>query len=237
MMFLNKEKGDTAAYVAELDARQAVRDAQYEAMLRAKQLVSSAAQKPDDGITKIPEDFESGLDAMLKRDGVWPDNTEMLYQAFKKRLLTELSQKKRNRSMKLTMNQLMQMQVSLVALSQIKLPAKVAYRVGRDLDKVGSHGKQAIGDMQKLYRETGVISEDGTQYLPPTDPEAAAVFQAAWSEIQNREVEIEFLTISLAELGDAVIEPAHLMALEGVIVVDDDAAPALRLVPAPAANE
>ena len=124
--------------------------------------------------------------------------------------------------MKLTMNQLMTMQVSLVALSQIKLPAHpAAYRVGRALDAIASASEQAIADMSALYREKGVLNAEGTQYAPPTDPEALAAFQAAWTEIQNREIEIELHPIRVSDLGDGAIEPVHLMALNGVMIVDD----------------
>lgn len=134
--------------------------------------------------------------------------------------------------MKLTMNQLMTMQVSLVALSQIKLPAHpAAYRVGRALDAIASATQQPIAAMQALYREKGVLNAEGTQYAPPTDPVALAEFQAAWTEIQNREIEIELRPIRVSDLATAgAIEPAHLMALNGTMIVDDSH---LSLVPTP----
>lgn len=123
---------------------------------------------------------------------------------------------------KFTMNQLMTMQVSLVALSQIKLPAHpAAYRVGRALDAIAQATQQPIAAMQALYRERGVLNEDGTQYAPPTDPEALAAFQAAWTEIQNREIEVELHPISVSDLGNGAIEPAHLMTLREVMILDD----------------
>ena len=123
---------------------------------------------------------------------------------------------------KFTMNQLMTMQVSLVALSQIKLPAyPAAYRIGRALDKIASASKQPIADMQSLYQTHGKLNAEGTQYAPPTDPEALATFQAAWTEIQNREIEIELRPIRVSDLGDGLIEPSHLMALDGVMILDD----------------
>jgi hypothetical protein len=134
--------------------------------------------------------------------------------------------------MKLSINKLMQLQVSLIALSQTKLLVKAAYRIGRALDKTASAGKQAMMDLQALYREHGTLNAEGTQYAPPTDPEAMAAFQAAWDAVQNSEVEIEFLTVTLEDLGEAVIEPAHLMALEGIVLVTEDApVSGLRLVP------
>lgn len=140
--------------------------------------------------------------------------------------------------MKLTMNQLMQMQVSLVALSQIKLPAyPAAYRVGRALDAIAVASMQAVADMSALYRKKGVLNAEGTQYAPPTDPEELAAFQAAWTAIQNAEVEVELHPIRTSDLGAGMIEPVHLMALNGVMIVDDSH---LSLVPAPvdpAANE
>jgi len=133
---------------------------------------------------------------------------------------------------KFTMNQLMTIQVSLVALSQIKLPAHpAAYRVGRALDAIASATKQAIADMQALYQKHGVLMSEGTQYTPPTDPEALTVFQSAWTEIQNREIEVELRPIRVSDLGNGQIEPAHLMALDGVMILDDSH---LTLMPAPA---
>jgi hypothetical protein len=123
---------------------------------------------------------------------------------------------------KFTMNQLMTMQVSLVALSQIKLPAHpAAYRVGRALDAIASATKQPIAAMQALYRDKGVLNAEGTQYAPPTDPEALVAFQAAWTDIQNREIEVELHPINVSDLGAGVIEPVHLMALKDVMILDD----------------
>jgi hypothetical protein len=124
--------------------------------------------------------------------------------------------------MKFKMNQLMTIQVSLIALSQIKLPAHpVAYRIGRALDKIASATKQHTSDMHALYQSKGILNAEGTQYAPPTDPDELVAFQAAWTEIQNREVEIEFHPIRVSDLGDGLIEPAHLMTLMGSVIADD----------------
>lgn len=139
--------------------------------------------------------------------------------------------------MKLTINELMVKQVSIIAISQIKLPAHpTASRFDRALRNVASLTSQSVQDMQALYKNQGVLSEDGKMYLPPTEPEALAVFQAAQKEIQDRVVEIEFHPVHESELGNAPIEPAHLTALRGYMILGDDAempAPTpLKLVPA-----
>ena len=121
--------------------------------------------------------------------------------------------------MKMTINELMTLQVSIIAMSQTKIPAYPAgSRFDRALRDVSSITAPAIADMQKLYRESGVLGEDGKQFVPPTEPEASAAFEAAQIEIRNREVEIDWHPVDEAELGAAMIEPAHITALRGYMI-------------------
>jgi len=59
-------------------------------------------------------------------------------------------------------------------------------------------------------------------------------FQVAWAEISNREVEIDFHPVHESELGSASIEPIHLSALRGFMILRDEAVTPvpLKLVPA-----
>ena len=125
--------------------------------------------------------------------------------------------------MKLTTSQLLTIQASLIAVAQAKVPSKVAYIIKRALDKSTPVSTSAVGELQALYRTYGVLNEEKTQYTPPTDPVAMAEFQVAWDNVQQRVIEIDFMQIPVAELGEANIEACHLQVLCGVIFSEEEA--------------
>lgn len=136
--------------------------------------------------------------------------------------------------MKMTVNELIILQVSIIAVSQIKLPAHpTASRFDRALRNVATVTADSVRDMQALYKERGIIDEESKMYMPPTDPDELATFMIAQTEIQNRIVEIEFHPVHESELGSSPIEPAHITALRGYMILSDDAevsVPTLKLV-------
>lgn len=133
--------------------------------------------------------------------------------------------------MKLTTNQLINIQASLIAVAQVKVPSKVAYIIKRALDKSTPISTASVGELQALYRTYGVLNEEKTQYIPPTDPVAMTEFQVAWDNVQQRVIEIDFMQIPVSALGDSLIEACHLQVLCGVIFSEEEAPKAgLKLV-------
>lgn len=117
-------------------------------------------------------------------------------------------------------HELQPVHAALSALMSIKLPVKAAYRVNKAIRQIGGAAKQVFKQQQVLFMEKGTLSEDGKQYLAPTEEPDKAEFEAAYLKIMKADVEILFHPLSIADLGDVQIEPAVLQALDGIMIVD-----------------
>src|SRR3990167_8322480 len=101
---------------------------------------------------------------------------------------------------------------ALNALANTKLPAKVAYRIGRTLNAISSHQKKVEDFRINLLNNLGTLNADRTKYeFDP--PEKEAEFNQLFNEEKQREVDIELHCFTLEQLGDIKIEPVVLSIL------------------------
>ena len=101
---------------------------------------------------------------------------------------------------------------ALNALANTKLPAKVAYRIGKAMNAISSHQK-AVEDFRiNLLNKMATLSADRTKYeFDPLEKEAE--FNQIFNEEKQREVDIELPIFTLDQLGDIKIEPVVLSIL------------------------
>lgn len=110
---------------------------------------------------------------------------------------------------------------SIQALANTKLPVKTSYRVGKIINALQPELEDYEKQRQKLIQQYGKLSEDGTQYL--FEGENAVKFQEKINEILDEDLTLIFPKLSLEDLGNIEIEPAHLAALDGFIIEDTSA--------------
>ena len=118
----------------------------------------------------------------------------------------------------MNLSQLVQITPALQALAGTKLPAKSAYRVAKAINLITPELKLFEEHRLKLAEEHGTKSEDGQNYTFANG--SAEAFSAALQTLLDEEVAITLPTISPDDLGTADIEPAHLAALDGIIIKD-----------------
>jgi hypothetical protein len=118
--------------------------------------------------------------------------------------------------MKLT--KLIEIFPALNALAQCKLPAKTGYRIARAINLIKPELAAYEAERIKLAESLGTKSEDGQHYQFADDNAQAFVVQM--NALTDEEVDITLPTITPDDLGDASIEPQHLIALDGVFIVE-----------------
>lgn len=104
----------------------------------------------------------------------------------------------------------------LAALAATKLPAKAGFRIAENLNLVKPKMRHYDAERTKLADSLATKSADGTRYEFNQDNGKQFVDQMA--ALGDEDVEIKFLTIAPADLGDVAIEPQHLAALMGVVI-------------------
>lgn len=115
------------------------------------------------------------------------------------------------------LSELLDIHPALVALAETKLPVKAAYRVARALKACRPSIETFHEARAKLAAELGRLSKDGQRY---EFDDGGAAFGAQVRELLEEDAgDIELPKIQLAELGDVKIEPLHLAALDGTVIV------------------
>lgn len=105
---------------------------------------------------------------------------------------------------------------SLQALGGMKLPVKVAFRVGTALTAI----KPVLENFEKsrmgLFEQLGTIDEAQQSYNVPADklPE----FNKQFAALVDEDCAVTLPKIKLSEMGDVSIEPQHLFALTDMFV-------------------
>ncbi len=105
---------------------------------------------------------------------------------------------------------------AMQALGQIKLPAKIGFRVAKALSLARPEVALYEATRSTLMQGLGTLSEDGKFYVFEGD--SGAEFAAQHKAMLNEEVEITLPVLTQEDLDSAVIEPAHLAALYGVLI-------------------
>lgn len=114
------------------------------------------------------------------------------------------------------LSQLLQIAPSLQALGAMKLPVKVAFRVGTALTNVKPVMATFDEARMKLFQEHGTLGEDGQTYTVPA--EKVGVFNEQFSALTEEDCTVTLPKIKLSEMGDVSIEPQHLAALSEMFV-------------------
>lgn len=107
---------------------------------------------------------------------------------------------------------------ALTALGNTKLPVKASYRVAKAINKLNPD-LEAYGKARaELAKRLSTLNDAGTAY--EFKGPALAEFNSEHEKLLDEEVEIDLPKISIDELGDVVLEPVHLAALDGVILTE-----------------
>ena len=146
--------------------------------------------------------------------------------------------------MQIKLGQLPMIHSSLSKLVQLSVPAKIYYRLSKNVRLVEQELKQLEEQRQKLAAKYEVPSLMPGQEPPEVQPsqEVIQAFNQEWIDLLNSEIELGLMQFTAEDLGDAVITPTDLFALEGNIMPDTmegEKVPVLPLVKtdAPAAND
>ena len=105
---------------------------------------------------------------------------------------------------------------ALNALSALKLPAKVSYKLGVFIKDVSSEVdmyNKTRNDKLEIFGEKS--EEDPTKYVFVGDN--GKKFVEEMKELEEAEITKIIPEIKLEDLGDVVIEPKHLLALNWLI--------------------
>ena len=124
------------------------------------------------------------------------------------------------------LSKLLEITPALTALSQTKLSAKVGYRIAKAINLVNPELMAYDAQRVKLAESLGKKSADGKVFeFIEIDPETKEVIRdnskewdAQLKAMGEEEVDIKLPTITPDDLGDVSIEPAHLAALDGIII-------------------
>lgn len=115
------------------------------------------------------------------------------------------------------LSSLLQIAPALSTMSQVKLPAKVGFRVAKAINMIRPTLEAYEQQRQKLLQELG-SSEDGQTFT--FDAEAGKAFAEQMNALANEEVTLELPTVTVDELGSVDIEVGVLAALSGIIIVE-----------------
>ena len=115
--------------------------------------------------------------------------------------------------------QLVNAKPALTALATTKLPAKVAYRIGKSINLINSEFTSLEDARVNLLNSLGTPNTKTNQY---EFEDGGVAFQAAMAEIQNEEIILALPKFTLDELGPVNIEPVHLATLADIGMLVDE---------------
>lgn len=113
---------------------------------------------------------------------------------------------------------LLELQPALQALASSRLPAVASYRIAKAVKAVGTELADYDAARIALCQKYGTLPEGGQEFQ--FTPEQMPLFHAELVQLLEEEVAVAFPRLAPSELGDLQIEPAHLMALDGVVLFD-----------------
>jgi len=121
--------------------------------------------------------------------------------------------------MKFMLAEIRGIQRGLTTLSQMTLPIKLSYRIGK-LINVCNDEAIAIEEARiKLVKQYSVEnSEKPGEFIVATENDV--VFRTKFTKFLEEEIDIDVTPISLSELGDIKITPLDLAGLSKIIVDD-----------------
>ena len=115
--------------------------------------------------------------------------------------------------MKIKLLDIVEYQKNMGALTKVKLPVKVAYRISKLNNKIASEVKDYKEQEFALIKELGevVLDDEGkeTDNLRVTK-ENMPKYKEEVEKLLDLEVDLDFETIDINELGETTIEPSLL---------------------------
>lgn len=111
--------------------------------------------------------------------------------------------------MKKTLKEIVENTENIKSLLEVKLPAKVAYRLSRLGDKLQSILKTYDMERGKIIREYGEVGEDGSYRV--TDPKNIEEAEGKLAELLSVEEEIDFEPIDIDSLGEVAVAPNQII--------------------------
>lgn len=111
--------------------------------------------------------------------------------------------------MQLKLKQLIESQESIGKLIETKLPVKVSYRLNRLVNYINPELRIFTEKRLELFKEFGV--HDTEKDIWEIKPENSETFTEEITKLMDEEVNIDFQTLKLADLGDISIEPKYLV--------------------------
>lgn len=114
--------------------------------------------------------------------------------------------------MKLKLRELVEAEKPLNRLLEVKLPVKVAYRLGKVGNKIQSELKHFYNAQTKLYKQYGECTDELNDAWT-LKPENAAAFRTDRENLLDEEIELDIPKISIDDFGDVQIESGMVSAL------------------------
>ena len=111
--------------------------------------------------------------------------------------------------MKVKLHQIVNSAESLKSLLEIKLPAKISYRLKRLVNKLDPILATYNEKRNELVKEFGEEQEDKS--IKVADEAKLKLFLEKLNEVLEIEEEIDFELINIEDLGDVVIAPKDLV--------------------------
>lgn len=109
---------------------------------------------------------------------------------------------------------------SIVALSQVKLQANVAFRIADAIDSSSGYVNRYHSCRNDLLKEMGTPNDDGSSFTFDSN-ESMDAFIKSEKSLLDEEVNITLPKIKRKELGDAKVEATHLLTLKDIMIVED----------------
>jgi len=121
--------------------------------------------------------------------------------------------------MKLSLDDLINAQESLIKFAKTDVPVKIAYWLSKDIQKFNIEFKAFEEARSKLFEKYGKkqVNEETKQEQLVIKPENIEIFQKEINELLKTEVEVEVHKIKLESLGEIKLSTFDLGVLQFII--------------------
>ena len=114
--------------------------------------------------------------------------------------------------MKLKLSQIVDNEVSLSKLGEVKFPAtKVSFKIARIVDKLAPDLKNYHKQRQELLEKYGKKEEKEGKIFYSFEADKAETFTKEIEDLLSLEIDVDFEPINITEIGDMEIEPKLLI--------------------------
>jgi hypothetical protein len=116
--------------------------------------------------------------------------------------------------MKIKLEKVWDSQVALQTVQDLRLPIKMSYWLGRNIQRLSSEIKDIDKKRVELVKKYGVENE---QHQFNVTPENKDKFVKEFEELLSEEVEIDIKQYTIEEFGNAQLSPEVCIAIEFMI--------------------